>query len=103
MAFVDENGRITIDEEAAKADIANINAAQEIISTSRRLLQILSSESSGYSGNTALAITGKADELVAELNRLDQNLTETTEYIQKVVEIYRQKDLELKAMMESGN
>ena len=103
MAFVDENGRITMDEDAANADIANINAAQEVISDSRRLLQILSSEASGYSGNTALAITGKADELLAELNRLDQNLTDTAQYIHKVVEIYRQKDLELKAMMGSGN
>lgn len=99
MAFKDENGRITIDEDAANNDIAKIRAAQERLDESRRNLKALISNAQTCVGETAEAICNKGTQILFEINRLYDDLSDTTQYIKRVVAIYRAKDLKLKAIM----
>ena len=99
MAFKDENGRITIDEDAANDDIRKIRAAQEKLDESRRTLKALISNAQTCVGETAEGISQKGNEIVFEINRLYENLSDTTRYIQRVVAVYKAKDQKLKAIM----
>ena len=99
MAFKDENGRITIDEDAANNDIVKIRAAQERLEESRKNLKALISNAQTCVGETAEAICNKGTEILFEINRLYENLSDTTQYIQRVISVYREKDRKLKALM----
>ena len=77
MAYRDENGKITIDDVAAGEDIRKIEQAQ--------------------------AIYDKSQELINQIQRLDNNLEETTNYIRHVLAVYKAKDEMLKAIMASQN
>ena len=77
MAYRDENGKITIDDVAAGEDIRKIERAQ--------------------------AIYDKSQELINQIQRLDNNLEETTNYIRHVLAVYKAKDEMLKAIMASQN
>ena len=77
MAYRDENGKITIDDVAAGEDIKK--------------------------GQTAQAIYDKSQELINQIQRLDNNLEETTNYIRHVLAVYKAKDEMLKAIMASQN
>ena len=101
MAFHDENGRVTIDEEAANADIKKMTDAQEAIQMSVREMKSLIEAAQNCSGATADAIVEKGQMLLGRLTKMNSNLDETAEYIRRVVEIYRRKDEELKNLIES--
>ena len=99
MAFKDENGRITIDEDAANSDIFKIRCAQERLDESRRALKALIGNAQTCKGQTAEAICNKGNEIMFEINRLYDKLTDSSKYIQRVVAIYKAKDQKLKALM----
>lgn len=100
MAFRDENGKITIDEVAAEADITKINQAQEKLETALNALKAMQIAGNNCNGNTADSINEKSGEMIKMITDLLQHLDETSEYIRHVVAVYREKDLALKQMME---
>lgn len=99
MAYRDENGKITIDEIAAGEDIKKIESAQAILQNALQSLKAAMTEGTNSQGQTALAIYEKAQELTSQIQRLDRNLEETTNYIRHVLAVYQAKDQALKALM----
>lgn len=99
MAYRDENGKITIDEVAAQADICKIESAQAILQDALQSLKAAQTEGANSQGQTAQAIHEKAQELISRIQRLDRNLEETTNYIRHVLAVYKAKDEALKALM----
>ena len=90
MAYRDENGKITIDDVAAGEDIRKIERAQAILQNALQSLRAAQTE-------------GANQELINQIQRLDNNLEETTNYIRHVLAVYKAKDEMLKAIMASQN
>ena len=86
MAYKDENGKITIDDVAAGEDIRKIERT----------------EGANSKGETAQAIYDKSQELINQIQRLDSNLEETTNYIRHVLAVYKAKDEMLKEIMAAA-
>lgn len=103
MAYIDENGKITIDELAAGEDIKKIEQAQSILQDATRSLKAAQTEGANSKGQTAQAIYEKAQELINQIQRLDSNLEETTNYIRHVLALYKAKDEYLRNLMASQN
>ena len=60
--------------------------------------------SDNYSaGSIQRDIYDKSQELINQIQRLDNNLEETTNYIRHVLAVYKAKDEMLKAIMASQN
>ena len=98
MAYRDENGRITIDEAAANADIRKIAQAQDILHNALSGLRAAQAEAEGSKGQTAQAIYDKSQ----AIQKLDGSLDETIHYIRHVIAVYKAKDEALKNMMSQG-
>lgn len=81
MAYRDENGKITIDDVAAGEDIRKIERAQAILQNALQSLRAAQTEGANSKGQTAQAIYDKSQELINQIQRLDNNLEETTNYI----------------------
>lgn len=103
MAYRDENGKITIDDVAAGEDIRKIERAQSALQNALRSLKAAQTEGANMKGQTARAIYDKSQELVNQMQRLDHNLEETTNYIRHVLAVYKAKDEMLKAIMAAQN
>ena len=58
MAFRDENGKITIDEQAAQQDIKNLNRSKESLTTAIDHLKEIIALASEFSGNTTIFSPG---------------------------------------------
>ena len=101
MAYRDENGKITIDDVAAGEDIRKIERAQAILQNALQSLR--AAQTTNSKGQTAQAIYDKSQELINQIQRLDNNLEETTNYIRHVLAVYKAKDEMLKAIMASQN
>ena len=99
MAYRDENGKITIDDVAAGEDIKK----QAILQNALQSLRAAQTEGANSKGQTAQAIYDKSQELINQIQRLDNNLEETTNYIRHVLAVYKAKDEMLKAIMASQN
>ena len=96
MAYKDENGKITIDDVAAGEDIRKIERAQSILQNALQSLRAAQTEGANSKGETAQAIYDKSQELINQIQRLDSNLEETTNYIRHVLAVYKAKDEMLK-------
>ena len=81
MAYKDENGKITIDDVAAGEDIRKIERAQSSLQNALQSLRAAQTEGANSKGETAQAIYDKSQELINQIQRLDSNLEETTNYI----------------------
>ena len=92
MAYKDENGKITIDDVAAGEDIRKIERAQSILQNALQSLRAAQTEGANSKGETAQAIYDKSQELINQIQRLDSNLEETTNYIRHVLAVYKAKD-----------
>lgn len=101
MAYYDENGRITIDENAAKADIQRINRAVEYLESSKKALSALISQASEGKGQTTAAITEKAAELNSKIVDLISKLRDTSDFIHRTVQVYQAKDAQIKAQIDA--
>ena len=88
MAFRDENGKITIDEQAAQQDIKNL---KEIIA--------LASE---FSGNTGTVITETALQLQKQIQGTIDNIDTTSQNIDMTVKKYQAIDSALKDTINSS-
>ena len=101
MAYKDENGKITIDDVAAGEDIRKIERAQSILQNALQSLRA-QTEGANSKGETAQAIYDKSQELINQIQRLDSNLEETTNYIRHVLAVYKAKDEMLKEIMAAA-
>lgn len=101
MAYYDFNGTVTIDEQAAWSDIQKIQLALPSLYNARTALEQLVLQSSTMQGETGAAITEKASELLAKINRLIQNLNDTSGSISQTVYKYQELDRQVKATIES--
>ena len=102
MAYRDENGKITIDDVAAREDIRKIERAQSILQNALQSLRAAQTEGANSKGETAQAIYDKSQELINQIQRLDSNLEETTNYIRHVLAVYKAKDEMLKEIMAAA-
>ena len=89
--------------EEAGEDIKKIERAQAILQNALQSLRAAQTEGANSKGQTAQAIYDKSQELINQIQRLDNNLEETTNYIRHVLAVYKAKDEMLKAIMASQN
>ena len=102
MAYYDESGRITIDEDAANADIRRINSAIACLQESVKALNSLIQEASAEKGRTSEAIVEKGIELRNQISGVKLSLIEAAETIRNTVNKYRAIDQKHKMQMESS-
>lgn len=100
MAYHDENGRITIDEQAANRDIRRLREAAGVLKDSRAGIRNMRQQSSDMKGLAAGAIQEKSLEMESKLSQMIDKLEETADYIQKVVRRYQKIDEDLKKLIQ---
>ncbi|MCM1244434.1 MAG: hypothetical protein NC293_02180 [Roseburia sp.] len=102
MAYRDYNGKITIDENAAKNDVRKINAAIAKLETARGSVSHLIQQSSAMKGQTGQAIASKSGELQKNLDVLIRNLRQEVTAINQTVAKYKRLDQQVKAAIQRG-
>ncbi len=102
MAYRDENGRITIDEQAARQDIRRLREAADILKDSLAGIRSLRQQSMDMQGLAVTAIQDKSLEMEKKLTQMIKKLESTADYIQKVVRHYQKMDEDLKKMIQQA-
>ncbi len=92
MAYYDNNGRITIDENVAGQDIRRIEYAIEQLNSSKTAIDNLIRQADSEKGLTNRAIVGKALQLKKQIDDLINRLEETIVIIRKTVRHYQEID-----------
>ena len=104
MAYYDENGKITIDEAAANADIRRIETALAQLENSKNALNALLRQASEGQGQTTNAVVEKSAQLIDKVNDMMQRLNETISFIRQTVAHYEEVDRQLKeAILAEGD
>lgn len=103
MAYIDKNGAITIDENAARRDIQKIDAALPSLRNAKTALERILEEGNKTKGNTGDAIIEKSQELLSQTKKMIKQLEETKVLIERVVRHYQKLDAEAKRIIESAN
>ena len=96
MAYYDYNGTITIDENAARADINRIQSAIPKLTAVSGILERMIQEGCSAQGETALAIVEKAGDLNRQVSQLTALLREESQLIQQTVARYQLLDQQVK-------
>ena len=99
MAFKDANGMITIDDEAAAADVKNLTAAIEHFDIVLSMINQMETMTAGFKGNSLSALTESYIILRTKIQALKQDSSETIDTINHVVEKYHQIDRQLKDLI----
>lgn len=99
MALYDENGKITIDENAAQYDVRKIQDALYCLNDSRRTLNNLIQQATQTQGETGNAITEKATELRNQIDAMIGRLNETVNFINRTVSHYQWLDQQVKEII----
>lgn len=94
MAYRDMNGNITINENAANADIKRLCAAKQYLVDSENAINSLIKQAADGQGETATAVVEKANELKMQIERLISALENTEDYISRTVAKYKRIDKE---------
>lgn len=102
MAYVDESGRITIDEQAAARDIKRLRESAQVLKDSRAAIRSLKSKAGELEGQMSAAILEKAQAMEKRLTQMIDKLEETASYIQKTVNKYEQLDREIKRAIQAA-
>lgn len=102
MAYRDHNGKITIDETAAKRDVQRINASVAKLEAARNSVNHLMQQSSAMKGQTGQAIAAKSGELQKKLDDLIVDLRREVIAINQTVAKYKRLDQEVKAAIQRG-
>lgn len=102
MAYRDENGRITIDEQAAQKDIRRLREAANILKDSRASIRSLRQQSGDMQGLAVSAIQDKSLEMDRKLTQMIEKLEDTADCIQKVVRHYQKIDEDLKKIIQQA-
>ena len=95
MAYMDMNGNITINENAANADIKRLCAAKQYLVDSENAINSLIKQAADGQGETATAVVEKANELKIQIERLISALENTEDYISNTVAKYKRIDKEV--------
>ena len=72
MAYRDMNGNITINENAANADIKRLCAAKQYLVDSENAINSLIKQAADGQGETATAVVEKANELKMQIDKLSK-------------------------------
>ena len=96
MAYYDYNGTITIDENAARADINRIQSPIPKLTAVSGILERMIQEGCSAQGETALAIVEKAGDLNRQVSQLTALLREESQLIQQTVARYQLLDQQVK-------
>ena len=88
MAYRDMNGNITINENAANADIKRLCAAKQYLVDSENAINSLIKQAADGQGETATAVVEKANELKMQIEKLISALENTEDYISRTVAKY---------------
>ena len=102
MAYFDENGRITIDEDAAAKDIKRLRESAQVLKDSRAAIRSMKSQALEFQGEMSSAIVEKANEMERRQTAMIEKLEETAAYIQKVVNRYQKLDEEIKKAIQAA-
>ncbi len=102
MAYYDYNGTITIDENAARADINRIQSAIPKLTAVSGILERMIQEGCSAQGETALAIVEKAGDLNCQVSQLTALLREESQLIQQTVARYQLLDQQVKQTIEAA-
>ena len=104
MALYDENGKITIDDVAANADIKRINASLDKLRASLKTVDgLIEYAASSQEGKFATAMIDKLTEIKKRRNSMISQLEETAHFIRKVVEHYTALDRAIKEAIMSSS
>lgn len=95
MAYRDMNGNITINENAANADIKRLCAAKQYLVDSENAINSLIKQAADGQGETATAVVEKANELKMQIEKLISALENTDDYISRTVAKYKRIDKEV--------
>lgn len=102
MALYDENGKITIDENAAQYDVRRIKDALYCLNESRKTLNSLIQQATHTQGETGSAIIEKAAELRGQIDAMIGRLNETESFINRTVAHYQRIDRQVKDIINSS-
>lgn len=102
MAFIDANGKITIDDEAAAADIRNLTDAIERFEVVLSMINQMETMTENFKGNSVAALAESYLVLRTRIKQLMQHSSDTIETIRRVVEKYHLIDKKLRDLI-SGN
>lgn len=102
MAYFDENGRITIDEDAAARDIKRLRESAQVLKDSRAAIRSVKSQALEFQGEMSAAIVEKANEMERRQTAMIEKLEDTAAYIQKVVNRYQKLDEEIKKAIQAA-
>lgn len=102
MAYYDFNGTITIDENAAMADVYRIESAIPKLTDVSGVLERIIQEGSGTQGETGTAVVEKAGDLYRQANQLVALLREEAQLIRQTVARYQRLDQEVKQRIEAA-
>lgn len=100
MAYKDYNGKITIDETAAKKDVQKIKAAIAKLEAARSSVNQLMQQSSAMKGQTGQAIASKSSEMSRNLDNLIRNLQKEVTAINQTVAKYKRLDQQVKQAIQ---
>lgn len=96
MAFTDQNGKITIDENAAQQDIKNMAAAKESLTAAADYLKEAMALASELSGNTAAAIEDTTRQFIKQIEVTVASIDTASHNIETTVKTYQAMDSKLK-------
>lgn len=102
MAFKDQNGKITIDEVAAKNDILRIESAINSLNNSRQAINNLIHQATNGQGQASTAVIEKASEMRGQIDDMVRRLKETSSFISQTVSYYQKLDMQIKQEIEAA-
>lgn len=102
MAFRDQNGKITIDESAAHADIKRLETAIASLNNSKKAINNLIQQATSEQGQTSYAVIEKATEMRNQIDAMINRLSETASFISRTVSHYQGVDQKLKEAINSA-
>ncbi len=102
MAFKDENGRITIDEIAAKKDVNNLTLANSHLDTINSYLNEMLAESENFSGEGANSIIEMIAEFKTKIQDAIEGNKDTADFIDSIVAKYQSIDASLKETIDNS-
>lgn len=102
MPYFDENGRITIDEDAAVKDIKRLRESAQVLKDSRAAIRSMKRQAMEFHGEMSNAIVEKANEMERRQTAMIEKLEETAAYIQRVVNRYQKLDEDIKKAIQAA-
>lgn len=102
MAYYGENGKITIDEVAAQADIRRIEAAISSLNNSKKAIENLIQQASSEQGQTSTSVIEKATEMKKHIDEMIGRLSETASFISQTVSHYQLVDQKIKEAINAS-